>query len=422
MTHTRLRMKLRGTPTLSAKTAACLMVVLAAWSLFPSTGHCAQPSREPPVKLPPVIVKAIAPLIKIGEYKMREERYQPAAVAQGDFIYIIGGGTAHETLLDSVERFNVRTGQSEKFATLGIARRAHRAVLIGNRIYVLGGYSLQGFQISANSMVATGAVPGSNPFDVTSDRPYSPFDERANNPNLLPDPEVGDYIKRDLSRLGQGTTSAVSGVEHQALDQSVEVIDLATRKVTHAPEMPDARAQFGCVVRDGKIYVIGGQRPYRHYLTAHTNTVKIFDPATNKWSDGVPMPTPRDSQGVLVDGDVIVVPGGFDGRQPRDEVEVFNPADNLWRILPPLCRPTSAHSLVFLDHYLFLFGDYAFPGELVAYDLRAKLSEIFTLHYTPARHTAAVVHEGKIYVIGGRPYGVSDPLRSIQVFTLRPKQ
>src|ERR1019366_5866733 len=85
--HTRVRMKPRGAPTLSGPTAACLAAVLATWFLVPSAGRCAQPSREPPVKLPPVVVIATAPLVKIGEFEMREERYQPAAVAQGDFIY-----------------------------------------------------------------------------------------------------------------------------------------------------------------------------------------------------------------------------------------------------------------------------------------------------------------------------------------------
>ena len=288
------------------------MAVLAVWSIGLPAGLRAQIGPVPPVRLPPVIVRAnaprIAPLIKIGKFNMREARYQPAAVAQGDFIYIIGGSNSHETILDSVERFNVRTGQSEEFAQLGIGRRGHRAVLIDNRIYVFGGYSVQGFQISANSMAASGAIAGTNPFDFTSDRPYSHRDEFGQNPNLLPDPEVGDYMKRSLSRLGESETHTV---EHLGLEQAVEVIDLATRKVTHAPKMPDARALFACVVRDGKIYIVGGQRPYRFSeTTARTNTVKIFDPATNKWSDGVPMPTPRETLGVLVDGGVIVVPGG----------------------------------------------------------------------------------------------------------------
>ena len=404
-------MKPEGTQALSGRAAACLAAVLAAWSLGLPAGLRAQIGPVPPVKLPPVIVTAnaprIAPLIKTGEFEMREARYQPAAVAQGDFIYIIGGSSSHDSTLDSVERFNVRTGKSEDFAKLRIGRRGHQAVLIENRIYVLGGFATQSYQTAR----AAGSAGTDLSFDITA--------PRVTNPNDLPDPTAGDYARRSLSRLGE---DSISIVEFLGLEQSVEVIDLPTRKVTRAADMPDARAQFGCVARGGKIYVIGGQRLYRQARLAHTNTVKIFDPAMDKWSDGVPMPTPRDSPGVLVDGLVIVVPGGYDGWKTRAEVEVFNPGDNRWRILPPLCRPTSTHSLVFLDHYLFFFGDDESPGDLVAYDLAAKLSEVFPLQYKPARHTAAVVDEGKIYVIGGKITPWADALNSIQVFALRSKQ
>jgi len=383
-------------------------VALAFLSLGLTASVPAQAGREPPVVLPRVDVNANVPLIKIAEYQMREERYQPAAVVQGDFIYIIGGGTSQGFILDSVERFNVRTGQSEDFARLGIGRRGHRAVLIGNRIYVLGGYSIQSSQTVRPGASFMG--PG-NPYDAS----IPPVE----NPNAQPDPEVEDYAKRSQSRAGENTTGVF---ERAALDQSVEVIDLTTRKVSHTTEMPDARAQFGCVALGGKIYVIGGQRLYRHAQLARTNTVMVFDPATAKWSEGVPMPTPRETDAMLVDGRVIIVPGGYDGRTALAAVEVFDPQNNIWRILPPLSRPTSAHSLVFLDHYLFLFGDYASPGELLAYDLETKRAEIFTLQYKPARHTAAVVNQGKIYVIGGKASSVSDPLGYIQVFALRKKQ
>jgi hypothetical protein len=181
--------------------------------------------------------------------------------------------------------------------------------------------------------------------------------------------------------------------------------------------MPQARAQFACVKYGQKIYVIGGRIPHPNpSMRACTNTMAVFDLVTGMWSEGVPMPTPRETVGAVVDGGFIVVSGGYDLTKSRDEVEVFNPRANTWRTIAKLCQPSSSHSLVFLDHYLFLFGSYDSPGELIAYDLMAKRSETFTLQYKPARHTAAVVHEGKIYVIGGKVSRVSGALNYIQVF------
>ena len=397
-------------------------VVLLVWSFYPATGLRAQVRRDPPVVLPKVKVPANVPLVKVAEFTMPEERYQPAAVSSGDFIYIIGGSTEDGSLLDSVLRFNVRTGKFEEFAQLRIARRGHHAAIIEGRLYVLGGYSVQGLTtgsaVATQALTMNGAAPGKSPFDVTVTPRHDLFNEAANNPNIPPSPEAMDRAMRTLAMVGSSISQVI---EFKALEESMEVIDLATRKVSFAPEMPEPRARFACVARGGKIFVVGGQRPYRHVETARTNTTLLFDPATAKWTVGVPMPTPRETEGVLVDGGVVVVAGGYNGLVPLSQVEVFNPKDGIWRILPPLCRPTSAHSMVFLDHYLFLFGDYASPGELLAYDLEKKQSEVFTLQYIPSRHTAAVVNDGKIYVIGGRASSATDVLNYIQVFELRKK-
>jgi hypothetical protein len=184
--------------------------------------------------------------------------------------------------------------------------------------------------------------------------------------------------------------------------------------------MPDARVQFACVILGGKIYVLGGKRPGPR-MPVHTNDVRVFDLKSGKWSKSEAMPGAFDTTATIVDPGLIVVAGGYDGDRPRPEVTVYNPGDKLWRTLPPLHRGVSAHSLVFLGHYLFLFGDYLSPGELVAYDLIAKKSESFTLDYKKARHTAAVVHEGKVYVVGGRVVTDAESVDYIQVYALRKK-
>ena len=346
----------------------------------------AQTAGEPPQVLPKVDVSANVPLVKVGDFKMRAARFAPAAVADGDFIYIIGGQDTARGAMDSVERFNVRTGQSEDFAKLKTGRFWHRAVIYSGKIYVLGGTNGR-----------TGGVPDGDAA-----------------------PPQGDLMAG--RRAAQG-----SGIQDRApeafdlLEASVEIIDLATGKVSAGVPMADARQQFGCAVLDDKIYVVGGKRAGPRG-GVNTNDTQIFDLKRGKWSRGVAMPSPGDKVATVVaPPGVIVVAGGYEGDHVLDSVEVFNPADKIWRILPPLHRGVSAHSLVFLGHYLFLFGDYLSPDELVAYDLVTKHSEAFTLDYKRARHTAAVVHEGKAYVIGGRAVRDSESLDYIQVYALRTK-
>jgi len=95
------------------------------------------------------------------------------------------------------------------------------------------------------------------------------------------------------------------------------------------------------------------------------------------------------------------------------DVEVFNPREKIWRILPKLDQPVSMHSVVFLDHYLFLFD----RNRVTAYELNTKEAATYPLDYRAARFTAAVVNQGKIYVLGGS-LATSDPTEDYSDFNV----
>lgn len=77
------------------------------------------------------------------------------------------------------------------------------------------------------------------------------------------------------------------------------------------------------------LYAIGGFDGQGHAL----NTVEIYDFATNSWTNGTPMPTPRGYLAVVAgtDGNVYAI-GGTDGQQPLTTVEVYNPSKNSWSV------------------------------------------------------------------------------------------
>ena len=333
--------------------------------------------EKPPEVLPQVTVGAGVPLVKVAEFRMREPRFAPAAAAGNDSIYVVGGLTTTGTASATVERLDVQTGQTEIIARLRVARLWHSAVLVGDKIYVVGG-----------------ATPAGSPSGYSTGVANAMAARRRKGAGIVEGP------------------SATGGLD---LESSVEIIDLATGTVSAGPEMPAPRHQFACVLAQNRIYVIGGQRKYRDRI-AFTNTTEILDLATNTWHPGVPMPKPGATGGTVVDGGFIVVSGGYNGQVASRAMNVFDPRDDTWRTITPLCRDTSAHSTVLFGHHLFLFGDYERPEQLLAYNLKTKQSETFTLGYTPARHTAAVVCDGRIFVIGGREDKNSEPLDLIQVF------
>jgi Kelch motif protein len=360
---------------------------LLAGGLWLGSWASAQPGAAPIQRLPSMNVSAHVPLVRVTDYRLVEPRFAAAAVTVGNFIYIIGGSNPHHPTLKSVERFDPRTGRSEIFAQLRIGRLWPRAVALGDKIYVLGGQS---------DGIAANAAAGING-DLAS-----------------------SSIQARNKMLDDATTTATTlALNVSDLESTTEIIDTVSGHVSRGPAMPEARLRFGCVALGQKIYMIGGAKR-RADAVVFTNTVKVFDVATKHWSDGVPMPTPRDAVATVVNGGFIISPGGSNGQFETSDVAVFNPRNQTWSLLPQLVRPRSATALVFLGHYLFFFGDEEVPDEILAYDLATKTSEIFRLGYKPAQGAAAAIQGEKIYVFGGMENDRDYAHDYVQVYALAP--
>jgi N-acetylneuraminic acid mutarotase len=86
-------------------------------------------------------------------------------------------------------------------------------------------------------------------------------------------------------------------------------------------------------VIQGKFYVAGGG----------SDKLDIYDPGTNLWSSGAPLPSPRAGGGAAVLGAKLYVIGGFNGEKFTGEVLAYNPVTNRWITKAPL--PTPRHFL-----------------------------------------------------------------------------
>lgn len=124
-----------------------------------------------------------------------------------------------------------------------------------------------------------------------------------------------------------------------------EVYDPATNTWATKAPMPVPVRGAACAAIDGKIYVAGGSKTARD-VPDYDNTLQIYDTATDTWSTGPPMPTPRDLvTGFAAQGRFHVMAGTKDNPENpgslinTGEHEVYDPATNQWTTLVPPGSP-----------------------------------------------------------------------------------
>lgn len=364
-----------------------------ALALFASGAVLAEEKNDAKTELDPMVVTGIRPLSKIAEHPMVEPRFAAAVVAEGDYLYIIGGSNNEGTRLDTVERVDLRTGRATPWARLQVARRHHRAVILGGKIYVLGGTS------------------GETSRDPLTDELSDYYGEDPSSGITYTNFFSIENLLRKGSTRGPGARYL-----HEA---TMEIIDLATGQVRPGPAMPVGKAMFGCVAVDGIIFVIGGQKR-RGDSVRCTNTTEVFDPASNTWSPGINMPTPRRGTATLVDGFVMFL-GGYGGASTVRTVEIFSPRDRVWRRLPDLTEAVNPSATVWAGRYLFLFGDQNHRTRQLVYDLRSKQLVPYPLALPDSDFATALLHQNNIYVVGGASLRKRDVTEAIQIFAPAPE-
>src|SRR3989338_2085627 len=98
--------------------------------------------------------------------------------------------------------------------------------------------------------------------------------------------------------------------------QSLEMYNPTTNSWTEKAKMPTRRESPIVVAFENKLYVIGGTNPSAangDYYGAQTAVVEIYDPATDTWSDSPSLNQKRDVAAGVVVSDKIYVLGGMVG-------------------------------------------------------------------------------------------------------------
>lgn len=174
------------------------------------------------------------------------------------------------------------------------------------------------------------------------------------------------------------------------------------------PDVPVRRFGGAAAVVHGKLHLFGGVNMNPHTPEGKdraqaVNLHHIYDPATNTWSEGAPMPDKKGWPAIAVYKDKIYLFGGDNQAIDRSMTTtswVYDPKTDNYKDIAPLPHPRSYCYAVTVGNAIYVFG-----ARTLRSDGQADRS---TFRYDPRKDTyqrMADLPEGARFIVHGSHHG-----------------
>ncbi len=187
----------------------------------------------------------------------------------------------------------------------------------------------------------------------------------------------------------------------------------------HRAELLAPNSEFAVAEVDGKLYIFGGYPSNRETVT----TVQVYDTATDTWEYGPDLPVPNNhGMAVGVNGKVYLIGGqtsAAGGDSYVDTVYELDPAAGEWVEKAPMPTRRSAGVAIVHDGLVYVAGGRPPRGhDFAVYDPAADTWETLPDLPSQRNHIGGAAIDGRIHVIGGRLEGGfrSDQTAAHEVF------
>jgi N-acetylneuraminic acid mutarotase len=184
-------------------------------------------------------------------------------------------------------------------------------------------------------------------------------------------------------------------------------------------------SEFAVAELDGRLYILGGYPADRVTVT----TVQVYDSAADRWERGPDLPAPNNhGMAASVNGKVYLIGGqtsADSGDSYVDTVYELDPAAGEWVEKARMPTRRSAGVAVVHDGLIYVAGGRPPRGnDFAVYDPQADRWDVLPDLPSPRNHIAGATINGRIHVIGGRLGGGfrSDQSAAHEVFDPVAKQ
>jgi N-acetylneuraminic acid mutarotase len=180
-----------------------------------------------------------------------------------------------------------------------------------------------------------------------------------------------------------------------------------------------ARIGHGTIATNGRIYVFGGMNS-----TGVLNSLEIYNPSTNTWSSGAPMPVATGGMSfVLGSNGYIYMFGGITSTHVSTTYR-YTPSTNTWTALAGMpVALFEAAAAGTTNGKIYVFGGE--PSTALGtstsgtwiYDIATNTwSTGANMPLGVQQHSAITGADGRIYIIGGRSLSSKEPVGLVQIY------
>jgi hypothetical protein len=202
--------------------------------------------------------------------------------------------------------------------------------------------------------------------------------------------------------------------------------DRPASNVTTAPAgpsaLPSARTEVAGAVWQGRIVVAGGLTE----AGVASDRVDLYDPLTNRWDPGPPLPIGLHHVGLAAVGDRVYLAGGHHNPapaaawEPQSRVLSLGPGERSWREEPPLAQARGGLALAAVGDRLVAMGGTTAAGDVL------RTTEVLAAGAAggawrpgpdltePRDHLAAASSGGRVYAIAGRQGSLESNLATVE--------
>ncbi len=174
----------------------------------------------------------------------------------------------------------------------------------------------------------------------------------------------------------------------------------------------EANSEFALAESDGKLYVLGGYPSSRQTV----RTVQIYDIANDSWRLGPRLPQPNNhGMAAAVDGKIYLIGGQLTADQEGyvDTVYELDPARGTWVEKARMPTARSGGVAVVHDGKIYVAGGRVPRGhDFAVYDPAADRWEVLPNLPTQRNHITGAAIDGRIHIVGGRLGNGLSPLKT----------